>query len=70
MKVIPRKSLPIKMPAHLTITILLAIKVYEPSGVALGITGTLLVILWMIYFVGLILEEPTELSDLKSSKNS
>ena len=48
-KVIDSNNLPTKMPLHLSLTIILIIKVFNTSELWCGVMYTLLALLWLSY---------------------
>lgn len=57
MKVINPLYLPFRCPLHLTITLMLMIEVKSVEGVLLGLTYSLIGLLWLAYIVALLKEK-------------
>jgi len=62
-KVISNKNLPTKTPLHATLTVILAIKVFEIPSFWIGVLAVLFVCMWIGWIVEVIKREEIEILD-------
>jgi hypothetical protein len=68
MKVIAHKNLPVRPPVTASIAMWLFLDRYQAPGWIWGVIGTLMAFAWVLYFVGVWLQEQVDVVGDKGKK--